>query len=79
MTKTETKKQAQQKLRTADPINDLGPPVQLGIMGPRYSTIFQSQSAVLNHSIESIFVVKSFCVGLPRGFFTEIICEMITV
>lgn len=64
----QTKKQAQQKLHTADHINDLGPPVQLGIMDPGYSIIFQSQIAVLNHSIEGIFIENS-SVGDSSGFF----------
>lgn len=55
MTKTDEKKQAQQKLHTADYYNNLEPPVQLGIMVPRCSKIFQSQIAVLNHFIESMF------------------------
>lgn len=40
------KKQAQQKLHTADYYNNLGPLVQLGIMGPRYSKTFLSHIAV---------------------------------
>jgi hypothetical protein len=60
------KKQTQQKLCTADHINNLGPPVQLGIMGPVYSKIFQSQIAVLNHPIESSRFIEKFSGGLHR-------------
>ena len=69
----QTKKQAWQKLslHTTDHINDLGPPVQLGIMGPGYSIIFQSQITVLNHSIEGVFIEKFFCGGLIRVFCSQ--------
>lgn len=66
--KQRQKKQAQQKLHNADYCNNLEPPVQLGIMGPRYSKIFQSQIAVLNHFIES-----TFSLGDCPGFFIEIL------
>lgn len=69
MTKTETKKQAQQNLCTADHVNNLGPPVQLRIMGPRYSKIFQSQIAVLNHSIERMFIEQSSLWGTAQELF----------
>lgn len=69
MTKTETKKQAQQELRTADHINNLQPPVTLGITGPRYSKILQCQITVLNHSLEHVLIEKSFSLGhCPKGF-----------
>lgn len=71
--KNRQKKQAWQKLslHTTDHINDLGPPVQLGIMGPGYSIIFQSQITVLNHSIEGVFIEKFFCGGLIRVFCSQ--------
>lgn len=51
MTKTETKKQAQQELHTADHINNVGPLVQLGINGPKV----EQNLPILDYS------GKSFC------------------
>lgn len=64
MTKTETKKQAQQELCTADHINNPRPPVQLGIMVQQNLPI---SVGVLNHSIESMLTQKSSSLGIARS------------
>lgn len=62
--------QAQQKLYAANHINSLGPPVHLGVIGPQYNKIFQSQIAMLNHSIESsMFIKNSLLWGIAQNIF----------
>lgn len=55
MTKQRPKKAGLAETVTADYSNDLEPPVQLGIMGPRAGRVSQSQTAVSDHFIKHWF------------------------